>query len=43
MISSVFHFADSDVTVSLVAPFVWLPLLGRKCEIILATLSTIIF
>ena len=37
------HFADSDGTVSLVAPFVWLPSLGSKCEIILATLSTIIF
>ena len=52
IVLSVFHTADSDVTVSLVglfvtlslvAPFVWLPSLGRKFEIILAALSTMIF
>ena len=52
IVLSVFHSADSDITVSLVTlfvtlslvvPFVWLPSLGRKFEIILAALSTMIF
>ena len=34
IVLSVFNSADSDVTVSLVVPFVWLPSLGRKFEII---------